>query len=101
LRVLCAHRYRCRSGARSFLDQVLDANNFPNGLAWLWAPLGLRYHAIHHLFPALPYHVLGEAYRRVMGSLPADSAFRQTCRPSLLAGLDDVIGRRRANGPST
>lgn len=101
LRVLCAHRYRCCGESRSFLEQVLDANNFPYGIAWLWAPLGLRFHAVHHLFPALPYHALGAAYRRIMQSIPPQSAFRRTCRPSLLAGLDHVVGRRRANGAGT
>lgn len=98
LRVLCAHRYRSRGVPMSLAEQVLDSNNFPCGLAWLWAPLGLRYHAVHHLFPRLPYHALGAAYRRLMSALPPDSAFRQTSRRSLLAGLDDVIGRRRENG---
>lgn len=98
LRVLCAHRYRGSGEPMSFVDQVLDSNNFPRGLAWLWAPLGLRYHAVHHLFPKLPYHALGEAYRRLMSALPQHSAFRLTCRRSFLAGLDDVVGRRQANG---
>jgi fatty acid desaturase len=80
------------------VEQVLDSSNFPDGLAWLWAPLGLRYHAVHHLFPSLPYHTLGTAYRRLMQALPQDSAFRQTYRRSLFAGLDEVIGRRRVNG---
>ena len=84
----------------SFVEQVLDSNNFPAGLAWVWAPLGLRYHAVHHLFPKLPYHALGAAYRRIMSALPLQSEFRRTSRRSFLEGLDDVIGRRRANGPS-
>ncbi len=25
----------------------------------LWAPVGLRYHATHHLFMSMPYHNLG------------------------------------------
>jgi fatty acid desaturase len=101
LRVLCAHRYRGSGAPMSFVDQVLDSNNFPRGLAWVWAPLGLRYHAVHHLFPKLPYHALGEAYRRLMSALPQHSAFRLTCRRSFLAGLDDVVGRRQANGRSS
>lgn len=93
LRVLCAHRYRSSGSSMTLAEQVLDSNNFPYGLAALWAPLGLRYHAVHHLFPGLPYHALGEAYRRVMARVPADSAFRSTCRRSLLEGIADVVGR--------
>lgn len=94
VRVLCAHRYRSSGSEMTFAAQVLDSNNFPFGLAGLWAPLGLRYHAVHHLFPGLPYHALGEAYRRLMLNLPADSAFRRTCRRSLLHGIADVVIRR-------
>jgi fatty acid desaturase len=94
LRVLCAHRYRRGGTPSAFVDQVLDSNNFPSGAAWLWAPLGLRYHAVHHLFPGLPYHALGEAHRRLRHALPANSAFRATDRQSFLTGLHDVLGRR-------
>jgi len=30
-----------------------------------WAPVGLRYHALHHYFPGIPYHNLGFAYQRL------------------------------------
>jgi fatty acid desaturase len=55
--------------------------------AELWAPVGLRYHALHHLFPSLPYHNLGKAHRRLMRELPADSPYRQTESPHLWASL--------------
>jgi fatty acid desaturase len=95
IRVLAAHRYRSDGRPMTVAQQVLDSNNFPHGLAALWAPVGLRFHAVHHLFPNLPYHALGEAYRRVMARIPEDSLFRSTSSPSLLAALDESIGRRR------
>ena len=49
----------------------------------LWAPVGLRFHALHHLLPGLPYHSLGAAHRRLLAELPADSPYRQT----LVSGL--------------
>jgi fatty acid desaturase len=50
--------------------QYLDSTNVPDGfLPYLWAPVGLRYHALHHLLPSLPYHSLGEAHRRISGAL--------------------------------
>ncbi len=101
LRVLCAHRYRGQDAPMSFVEQVLDSNNFPNGFAWLWAPLGLRYHATHHLLPSLPYHALGEASRRLMRELPGHSAFRQTSRRSFWAGLEDVLRRRDTRARDT
>ena len=72
-----------------FVDQLLDSVNYPNsGLSGLiWAPVGMRYHALHHLFPTLPYHNLDEAHRRLIVALPADSPYRQTSSPSLPASL--------------
>lgn len=71
----------------TFLGQVLDSVNVSAHpwLSELWGPVGTRYHALHHLFAAMPYHSLPEAHRRLMAELPADSPYRQTVRPSLLS----------------
>jgi fatty acid desaturase len=45
--------------------------------------VGLRYHALHHLFPSLPYHNLGRAHQRLMAELPTDSPYRLTNSDSL------------------
>ena len=34
-----------------------------NAVRTLIAPVGLRYHALHHWIPSLPYHNLGRAHR--------------------------------------
>jgi fatty acid desaturase len=88
-RTLAAHRYRGQGQEMSFMSQLLDSVNFSerNLLAPLWAPLGLKYHALHHLFPTLPYHAMGQAHRRLMRELPADSPYRQTEEDSLPATL--------------
>jgi hypothetical protein len=54
----------------------------------LFFPLGLRYHALHHLFPALPYHNLGIAHRRLLRELSENSAYRATVYSSFW----DVVG---------
>lgn len=68
----------------SFEEQIEDSINFAGGslLTALLFPVGLRYHALHHWFPALPYHSLGRAHRRLMAQLPADSPYRRTVRRS-------------------
>ncbi len=73
----------------TFLDQLLDSINYPHRpfLSALWAPLGLRFHALHHVFPSLPYHNLDQAHRRLMAELPADSPYRLTESPSLTASI--------------
>ena len=92
LRTLAEHRWGSAGGELTFQEQILDSNNFPHRrlLGELWGPVGLRYHALHHLFPALPYHALAEAHRRLMERLPADSPYRLTERDNLLGALWDV-----------
>ena len=92
LRTLGAHRYAFEPHPVEFSEQVLDSLNYPYRwwIAELWAPVGLRYHAVHHLFPSMPYHNLGKAHRRLMAELPSDSPYRQTIRRSLLAQLREL-----------
>lgn len=103
LRTAGAHRFR-HHGERelSFVDQLLDSLNYPTNPLFnsLWAPVGLRYHALHHLFPSLPYHNLGEAHRRLMERLPADSAYRQTNCPSLWSALRDLFRSAQQHAPA-
>jgi fatty acid desaturase len=72
-----------------FAEQYLDSVNVPGHplLTTLWAPVGLRYHATHHLFPALPYHALGLAHRRLATELPDSTLYLQTTRNSLWDAL--------------
>lgn len=98
VRTLGAHRYEHTGGEMSFVEQLLDSYTFPTRPLWneLWAPVGLRFHALHHVFPAMPYHSLAEAHRRLMRHLPADSPYRQT----VAYGLWPVLSRlwRQAGG---
>ena len=56
--------------------QYLDSVNVPHWIAGLWAPVGLRYHATHHLLPSLPYHSLGEAHKRISAALGPQSTYQ-------------------------
>jgi fatty acid desaturase len=80
LRTLGAHRWTSEGGEMDFVEQMLDSVNYPNHpvTGALWAPVGLRFHALHHIFPTMPYHALAEAHRRLMRELPADSPYRKT-----------------------
>jgi len=93
LRTLAAHRYRFEGNSKvSSLDQYLDSIDIPgNFLTALWAPVGLRFHATHHLFPGLPYHSLGLAHRRLNEGLVENLATyqRATC-PSLWRAIRDL-----------
>jgi len=56
----------------------------PAPLAGLWAPVGLRYHALHHLLPSMPYHALGEAHRRLTAHLGAGSTYQRSNHAGML-----------------
>jgi fatty acid desaturase len=92
LRTLGAHRFRHHGEPLTFVEQLLDSINYPRHpfTDELWAPVGLRFHALHHLFPSLPYHALPEAHRRLMAQLPADSPYRRTESPSLAASIAEL-----------
>lgn len=102
IRTLGAHRYTNDEGQMTFVEQMLDSINYPRHpfLSALWAPVGLRFHALHHLFPSLPYHNLAKAHARLMAELPADSPYRLTESPSLTAALCELYRNSRASTAS-
>lgn len=92
LRTLAAHHYESSGAPRTRLEQVTDSLDTPGG-PWteLWAPVGLRYHGVHHYFPGIPYHNLAEAYRRLT---PADSPYRAVSSPGMAVSLGRLMRRR-------
>lgn len=92
LRTLGAHHYEGDGAAMDRTAQLLDTVETP-GEWWteIWAPVGLRYHALHHYFPGIPYHHLPEAHRRLVALLPVESTFRQTLSPSLPSSLRRLL----------
>jgi len=99
LRTLGAHRYTNTGDEVTFVGQLLDSVNYPRWplITALWAPLGLRFHALHHLFPSLPYHNLTKAHARLMAELPADSPYRQTESASLIAAIAQLWRTSKAS----
>ena len=95
LRMLTAHHFASDGSPTDHLGQFTDSIDHPAGpWAELWAPLGLRYHALHHLFPTLPFHSMAEAYRRLTAHLPADAFYRRsTTRGYLRAFWGVLMGR--------
>lgn len=95
VRNLTAHRYRNAGARMTYFEQLLDSVNIIGHPLWteLWFPVGLRYHALHHLFPALPYHNLATAHRRLMAQLPADSPYRRT----VYRGFFQVLAQLRSD----
>ena len=91
IRTLVAHLLENDGAPMTVTAQYLDSVNVPppGPLAPLWAPVGLRYHALHHLLPSMPYHALGEAHRRLSAHLGQGSTYDQANHP----GLMPLVGR--------
>lgn len=91
VRTLVAHLWENDGEPLSVTAQFLDSVNVPPPalLPALWAPVGLRYHAIHHLLPGVPYHNLGEAHRRISSTLGEDSSYHR----ANYSGLPMLVGR--------
>lgn len=89
IRTLGAHRWTGDGSEMSFEEQLLDSVNYPDRpwISELWGPIGTRYHALHHLFPSLPYHNLGKAHARLTEGLPKDSPYHDTVATSLTAEI--------------
>ncbi len=101
LRTLAAHSYRNPGHQPMDLsEQYLDSVNVPGHpfLTTLWAPVGLRYHATHHLFAAMPYHALGTAHKRLIEELPDNEVYLRTTRTSLWNALTRLWADAAAGG---
>ena len=92
LRTLAAHRYRSAGDPMTATQQLLDSLNYPrrSWLIPLWAPVGLRFHATHHLFPGIPYHNLAAAHDRLMGMLAPGSPYHRAAGYGLAASLGEL-----------
>ncbi|MDC0886686.1 fatty acid desaturase [Altererythrobacter sp.] len=91
LRTLVAHLWENEGEAMTVTAQFLDSVNVPppGRIAEIWAPVGLRYHALHHLMPSMPYHDLPEAHRRLHAELGEASTYQGANHP----GMFTLVGR--------
>jgi fatty acid desaturase len=101
VRNLAAHGYANRGDRMTLVEQFSDSINI-TGQTWLTMllfPVGLRYHALHHLFPSLPYHNLGEAHRRLSTRLAPDAPYHASGRPSYFAAVAELWQSARRTSP--
>jgi len=96
LRTLVAHLWENEGEPMTVTAQFLDSVNVPppGVAAEIWAPVGLRYHALHHLMPSMPYHDLPEAHRRLAKELaPTETGGVSTYEGANHPGMLTLVGR--------
>ena len=95
VRTLVAHLWENEGEPMSVTGQYLDSVNVPppGTLPAVWAPVGLRYHALHHLLPGVPYHNLAEAHRRLCRELEPESTYHSASH----RGLSPLVRRLAAS----
>lgn len=84
LRQLADHHFETDGQPFAMEEHIIDSCNYTSRdfFTWLFFPFSIRYHALHHLFPSLPYHNLRSAHEYLVKSLPADSPYLQLDQPS-------------------
>ena len=92
LRTLGAHAYRNPGDVKmTVADQFLDSIDVTGGiLSPFWAPVGLRFHATHHLFPQMPYHSLGTAHDLLVKELANNELYLSATRRNLWHALNTL-----------
>jgi fatty acid desaturase len=95
VRMACAHRFESDGMPHEHWAQFADSIDTPGGLlAEILAPLGSKYHALHHLFPSLPFHNAKAAYERLAAAAPSDIEYRASTSPSFRRSFANLVGKR-------
>ncbi|HEX3655303.1 MAG TPA: fatty acid desaturase [Pirellulales bacterium] len=102
-RSLVAHHYRNRGDEMTPEQQLEDSVTIKGfgPVTALFLPLGLRYHALHHMLPTLPYHNLAWAHWRLMQQLPPESPYHATVYRSCWHVLAELWADAREAGAAS
>jgi fatty acid desaturase len=94
-RALLNHRYFTGLEPTSHKMQILDSVTLPASMLTIFAcPVGLNYHALHHMIPHIPYHNLGKVHKLLLKELPPDHPYHITVVDGYLSGLMQFLRKR-------
>ena len=99
MRQLADHHFDGDGETSDVESHILDSCNFTRNdpLTLLFFPFSIRYHALHHLFPSLPYHNLAGAHTYLIQHLPETSPYRGLDRPGWwVVAKRTIFGGERA-----
>jgi fatty acid desaturase len=83
LRQLADHHFEGDGENLSMSEHIRDSCNFTgkDPLTWLFFPYAIQYHALHHMFPSMPYHNLANAHQYLTKELPSGSPYHELTQP--------------------
>jgi fatty acid desaturase len=93
-RVMSSHAYWTGFSPTTRKQQIIDSLTVTGSpwLFWLY-PVGLRYHALHHMMPQVHYHHMAKLHRILLARLPDDHPYRTT----IVTGFWQAYRRLPAN----
>jgi fatty acid desaturase len=98
LRLLADHHFESDGNLLPYDSHIRDSCNYTgrDPLTCLLFPFSIRFHALHHLFPSLPYHNLAAAHAHLLDKLPADSPYRTLDQGSWWSVARQTLGGHAA-----
>ncbi len=94
-RALVAHRYQIHNADAQTSARDLQVNDSVtiegSFLTEIWAPIGLRYHSTHHMFPMIPYYNLSRAHKRIKAAITPDHPYSKTIEPNFIAAFSKLV----------
>lgn len=96
MRQLADHHFESTGDPMAMPDHILDSCNYTNRdfFTWLFFPFAIKFHALHHLFPSLPYHNLESAHQHLTEALPADSPYHGLSQPGWWSAAAMTFSKR-------
>ncbi len=96
MRQLADHRFESDGERMTMPDHILDSCNYTDRdfFTWLFFPFAIKFHALHHLFPSLPYHNLESAHRHLTNQLPLDSPYHGLSQPGWWRSAAATLSKR-------
>lgn len=84
MRQVADHHFESNGTAMTMDAHILDSCNYTKNdfLTWLFFPFAIKFHALHHMFPSLPYHNLAAAHEYLETNLQNDSPYRSLGQPT-------------------
>lgn len=98
MRQLADHHFESDGNRMSVPDHILDSCNYTGRdfFTWLFFPFAIKFHALHHLFPSLPYHNLKLAHQHLSQTLPVDSPYHGLSQPNWWSAASVTFSQKPA-----